>query len=216
MEKTKADQLREILGNQEKASKSTGSRNNLQQAVSKRGQLTLYELGALIVVAGTEAGFDVCTECAVHMGLTPNGNPRTGKLDCAWYSKKTNRKDMLVAWEIDAQDVAAAHLEGSLNDNGVVVRFGNRRKFTKSKAKIKVQALYSIRGHLLVAKPHAADCFPDGGQVTCVTDVQLMGTRLNEIVDEAKGFDKNVGISIKLGLRGHKSGNSAAGDGRRG
>jgi hypothetical protein len=99
-------------------------------------QLTLYELGALIAVAGNEAGFDVYSEYAQTVGKTRNGNPRFGKMDCAWF-RKGSKATMQVAWEIDGRDVSKAHLHGSS------ARIGNNKKFWKSEAKIQVQALYS-------------------------------------------------------------------------
>jgi hypothetical protein len=179
VEKTK--ELLKIFGRHERTTKSKKPRLK-----SDPRQLTLYELGALIVVAGVDAGFDVYTEYKVEVGLTAKKKPRKGSLDCAWFPKG-NRKDMLVAWELDAQDVAKGHLEGSRDADNVVLRLGNQLKFDRSGAKMKIQALYSIRGHLLADKPHAKDFFGSKG-VEVVSDVQLMSTRLLAIVVEAQHF----------------------------
>lgn len=50
---------------------------------------TLYELGALLVVAGRDAGFDVQTERreTIPLALSLNGRERYGALDCAWLTR---------------------------------------------------------------------------------------------------------------------------------
>jgi hypothetical protein len=191
----KTELLIQMLGNHKKTSKPGKTRKKRRVLRSTDKQLTLYELGALIVVAGTEAGFDVYTEFPVKVGTFADGRRRNGNLDCAWFSKE-NARNMIVAWEIDAQDVGMAHLKGSIDDDQIAIKLGNELKFRKSRAKIKVQALYSIRGHLLTSKPHAKDHF-DGSPVEVFSDVELMGDQLQAIVRRAKHVAKTIKLPAK-------------------
>ncbi len=143
-----------------------------------RTQLTLHELGTLVEVAGNEAGFDVYSEYGQKIGKARNGKPRFGKMDCAWFPKG-DKVNMAVAWEFDGQDVAKGHLKGS------GARIGNKIKFAKSNAKIRVQALYSIRCRVLT-NSGVARTFFEGTHVCVCSDVGLMGGELLQIVTEAK------------------------------
>jgi hypothetical protein len=149
-------------------------------------QLTLYELGALVVVAGTEAGFEVHSEFSVALDIrNREGKLRKGKIDCAWI-KRGVEPYMAVAWEIDGQDVQDPQLNGTIKKtDGSVDKIGNIRKFQASGALIKVQALYAIRGKVL--KDRAKDveaCYGRKG-VRVLSDATLMQGELFKIVEGA-------------------------------
>jgi hypothetical protein len=151
-----------------------------------KGQLTLYELGALVIVAGTEAGFRVFSESPLALGLLDrNGRRRRESFDCVWFS--TCHKPV-VAWELDGQNVGDQHLKGTFHKvAGVrqVRRIGSIRKFGATGAPIRVQALYSIRGRLLPNRVRAVkDCYRGKG-VQVLSDVQLIQGKFLKIVKTA-------------------------------
>src|ERR1039458_257487 len=101
-------------------------------------QLTLPELGALVVVAGNEAGFQVDLEVAC-------GPANRHAIDCGWYTPKVGPlpRRMIVAWEFDGRDAKNQQLLGDANRVGTLVKL---RGFD---APIKVEALYTIRNGVL-------------------------------------------------------------------
>ncbi len=113
-----------------------------------RHDLTLPELGALVVVAGRKESFTVKTEVPVNTG----GNPP--RIDCAWCSKGKNGKDIVVvAWEFDACNVGRAHVEGTPKKKRTAKRWGTFEKLSKFPKAIKIQALYRIRGEVMKDGP---------------------------------------------------------------
>jgi hypothetical protein len=138
----------------------------------RQHHLTLPELGALVVVAGREAGFKIKTEVAVHTGLNA---PR---IDCAWFIG--NAVQPVVVWEFDARDVRLSQLTGTTDKPGP---FGKLAMFP---AATKIQALYTIRGGIKADGHALQQGFqpPDGIQVH--TDEALMQGQIIQIAEGAR------------------------------
>jgi hypothetical protein len=143
-----------------------------------RRQLTLYELGSLLVVAGREAGFEVSAEYAQEVELlNKQGKKRAGRMDCVWHWQDGDGR-MAVAWEIDAQDVPLQHL------NGTQERIGNIRKFLASDAPVRIQALYSLRGKVRPDNRRVVEDCLTAHQIRVISDTELMQGKLLELVQE--------------------------------
>jgi hypothetical protein len=131
--------------------------------------LTLPELGALVVVAGKEAGLRVKTEMRVGRG----------RIDCGWFSAER----IIVAWELDGSNVRREHLFGSHR------RLGTFPKLERSGAPIRIQALYGIRsgrhlgtGH--IDRPDVRQSAQEKG-ISIWPDVQLLRGKLLDIARDA-------------------------------
>jgi hypothetical protein len=147
-------------------------------------QLTLYELGTLLVVAGNEAGFEARTEYPQRVSaLGRTGKPLQGRIDCVWLRKDSNLP-IAVAWEIDAQDVGPRHLNEVRRTDGSVKTLGNIQKLRESKAHVKIQALYSIRGGTRPNKRSGVEACVTAHGIRVLSDVDLMQGELLKLVDE--------------------------------
>lgn len=166
------------------------------------GELTLCELGALVIVAGRESGFQVYPEHSFPVGLKDaNNKERSGKLDCAWF-----RDDVLVvAWEFDARDVGNGHLLGTASETGHGGRIGNLRKFQYARALINIQALYSIRdalnGDALKSRVQKVQAFykTSNVAVNVLTDRELTAGEITKIArraDELVSRQSAVGTCV--------------------
>ncbi len=102
-------------------------------------QLTLPEMGSLVISAGVEAGFAVQVEVPVMGRAT---------MDCIWMSLDGHR---VVAFEFDGRDVRPPHILGRGPGHP-----GNLGKFNGCGAAIKVQALYSLRSEGVLAPQNGA------------------------------------------------------------
>jgi len=131
---------------------------------AERTQLTLPELGALVVVAGRTAGFTVKTEERC-LG---------GRIDCAWFRGTSKRP--VVAWELDARDVGRGHLAGT---------FQKLRRFARA---TKIQALYTIRGGVKRKQRYLEELRPRG--IRLHTDEELIGGELETIVKQARAASR--------------------------
>ena len=136
-------------------------------------QLTLPELGALVVVAGNEAGFEVELELSC-------GPANRHKMDCAWYAPEVGplARRLVVAWEFDGRDATNQHLLGDAH------RLGTLMKLTDSNALIKIEALYTIRNEVLPNRQAARAQFQAAG-IRVLSDEELMTGALLHIVGEA-------------------------------
>ena len=139
------------------------------------GQLTLPELGALIVVAGIEHGFEVELEvpcCAEH---------QNHKVDCLWRARsgEGSRGAVVVAWEFDGRDARPAHLLGGR------ARRGNLMKLGDTGAPVKVQALYSVRNGVLKDRRSAVRPALEGAGIAVYLDSELISDKLEAIVSRA-------------------------------
>jgi len=152
-----------------------GMLGNHPHSGARVGQLTLPELGALVVVAGRASGFWVGTETRCDLATQH-------MIDCVWFDDPSHNNPV-VAWEFDARDVARSHLEGSGR------RRGTFEKLRGFKNAIKVQALYSIRGKRMLSKQTYLDdaAFQkrvSGDPIKIYTDEELISGKLLEIVNE--------------------------------
>ncbi len=138
-----------------------------------RNDLTLPELGALVVVAGRKAGFTVKTEVTAMKG---DNSPR---IDCAWFSPGITVA--VVAWEFDAYDVGKPHLYGTEKRWGTVEKLRKFRVPTK-----KIQALYRLRGEVKSAGFALKKGFVAPGGIKVLTDIQLMEGQIVAIARRAR------------------------------
>lgn len=153
------------------------------------GQLSVYELAALLEFAGYCAGFEVKPEKRVPIVYPEfEGLQTNGEIDCAWI-RPGHPAEIVVAWEIDAINVPDIHLSGST----VFVdklKAGNLRKLRASAAPIRVQALYSYRPNVNMTNRHArvakfyGDAVPPI-EVHVLADVDLLQGKLIEIANTA-------------------------------
>ena len=135
-------------------------------------QLTLPELGALVVVAGRTVGFKVETEVAAGGGTNP---PR---IDCAWYAAISDFP--IVVWEFDARDVGNGHLAGT------ATRWGTFEKLHMIQGTLKIQALYSIRGSVKKDGYALRPEFQAPNDIQVHTDETLMQGELINIAQAAR------------------------------
>jgi len=142
---------------------------------AESGQLTLPELGALIVVAGVEHGFEVELEvpcCPQH---------RNHKVDCLWRARNSDgsRGAVIVAWEFDGRDAGPGHLLGG------GARRGNLKKLGDTGAALKIQALYSVRNGVLKDRRSAVRGALESAGIDVYLDSELISDKLEGIVNRA-------------------------------
>lgn len=138
-------------------------------------QLTLPELGALVVVAGIENGFEV------ELEVPCCDNHPKHKVDCLWRAPRIGeaRGRVIVAWEFDGRDARRAHLLGGGR------RLGTITKLSDTRAPVKVQALFSVRnGELDDRRADTQEAFENAG-IDVYLDTELVTGRLMEIIGRA-------------------------------
>ena len=145
-------------------------------------QLTLPELGSLVIGAGCAAGFIVQVEVPVP------GTQRDARLDCAWLAAD---KTMVVAWEFDGRDVKRPHIAGDPEKG----RLGNREKFQRSRALVKVQALYSLRNER-VLPPMGQGTGVLGPEVIVLRDEDLMRGEIQTVMERARAAAERAGLAL--------------------
>lgn len=148
----------------------------------RAGQLTLPELGSLVITAGCEAGFVVQVEVPVA------GGKRDAKLDCAWFATDGT---MVVAFEFDGRDVGREHISGS-EEKG---KLGNAEKFRRSGALVRVQALYTLRNER-VLPPRKGTTDAMKPEVEVLSDEELHAGVIDDVVARAVGAARERGLTM--------------------
>jgi hypothetical protein len=161
--------------------------------------LSLQELGALVIAAGTEAGFVVVVEKPVKIKVKSakksakkSEEPRQGRLDCCWCVIDQVLRPgnpvggisplrTVVAWEFDGNDVAGAHVARSDGQG----RIGTIDKLCASRAPIKRQAFYAFREGKVLGKSEAARKELRKSRIPYVTAQELLDGKLRHIVESA-------------------------------
>jgi len=145
-------------------------------------QLTLQELGSLVIAGGCAAGFVVQVEVPVV------GSRRDAKLDCAWLAVDGT---MVVAWEFDGRDVGRTHILGDPAKG----KLGNKEKFARSAALLKMQALYSLRNGAPLPQQRG---FTDAlrPEVETVRDADLMTSEMLRVSIQARSLAAERGLVL--------------------
>lgn len=144
-------------------------------------QLSLQELGGLVIGAGAEAGF------VVHVEFPVQRKGRRGTVDCVWLARRedTGALSPVVAWEFDGRDVGLGHVRGDER------RIGNIKKLQASKAPLKCQAFYSYRNGALGGMKAKTISALKKARIAILSDQQLLSGCIAGVVDCAIRKAKN-------------------------